>query len=75
MLKTMKAHKGTNPMDVGHFGAYAVVQVAHPLTHLVQQPPWQCISSHSVGARAASTQARWLVRLEGIGAGQGGHDD
>ena len=34
MPKTMKAHKGTNPMDVGFFGAYAVVQVAHPLTHL-----------------------------------------
>lgn len=33
----VKAHKCAHPVDVGLFGAQAVVQVAHPLTHLIQQ--------------------------------------
>ena len=38
MTQAMEADEGFDPMDLGFFGAYAVVQVADPLTRLVQQP-------------------------------------
>ena len=50
----MKAHKGANSMDASLFGAYAVVQIAHPLTHLIQQAPGRRISSNSVRASASA---------------------
>jgi hypothetical protein len=34
----MEAHERAHPMDVGLLGTYAVVKIANPLTHLVQQP-------------------------------------
>ena len=38
MAHAMKAHEGAHPVDVGLLGAYAVVQVANALAHLIQQP-------------------------------------
>ena len=73
----MKAHKVANSMDVSHFGAYAVAQIAHPLMHLVQQRPGRRNSSNSVraSARPISIQIRWRTRRDGIEVRQGGHDD
>ena len=38
VAQAMEAHEGTHPVNVGLLGAQAVVKVANPFAHLVEQP-------------------------------------
>ena len=51
MTQAMEADEGFEPMDAGFFGAYAVVQVADLLTHLVQQPSGRRAAGEHSGVR------------------------
>ena len=62
LTQAMEADEGFEPMDAGFFGAYAVVQAADPLTHLVQQPSrWR-----AAGAVAKQAQTNRTPGLEPV---------
>ena len=62
MTQAMEADEGYDPIDIGFFGAYALLQVADPPTHLVQQPSrWR-----AAGAVAKQAQTNRTPGLEPV---------
>jgi hypothetical protein len=56
MLQAMPSNEEAHPVDVGLFGAKAIVQIAHPLAYLVQQA-----GGVQGGGRTGMHWQRWTV--------------